>query len=894
MSAVFLKILDMGYAAGFPFVAVLLAWLLLKKAPKRMICLLWLLVAVRLVCPFSVKSIFSLIPDSAPLSETVVREIDLPSQPLPQNQGMVVMDISGHQESFKETAPEPNKYGVVDILAAVWAAGAVLMLVYSIIGYCRLKKRTDVSIPVRENIMKCDAVDTPFILGVLRPRIFLPSIMDDSEMEYVVAHERAHIKRHDHWWKPLGFLILCVYWFYPHCWYSYIQFCRDIEQACDEAVIKTMGIEDKKAYAGALLSYSMDRRQIAAYPLAFGEVGVKERIKNILNYKKPTFWVIAASVAVGIAAAVCFLTDPAETKIGEEDSAAAFPEDGLSEDGFSEGYTDEELCRMAYDYYILHSDSGDIPVHVDVDSVLEDGMVLIHLYDVVYDANGVGWTTSKEWYTVDRLTGKGYDFSYKDIDLTEVLENGNMPDNEEWLGKMIDRWAQAFVNRDGETIASLASSEVRDGLSRAELLTGVEGEYGFGMSSPWPRDADTDYTVHIYNDMGMAEIWYYAYTSDPHVFVWRETLTYAREGDAYVVTGEELVYYHDISSAAEYMEAYPMGIDATMMDYTRNGLGEALNEKAASDTDAYRDLLSPVSAAVSLLNLSADDVSISIYDGSEETGMIGLDILFLKDQYIATISMVQPYGKNGIWVPTDYQLDVMSRFLRVPWDEVEAIPEVGYYDLACYENIICIGEIPEYDIRVYGYNDEDISGRGVAIQIGDDVNYFDWFYTSSIGIMPNLYWDEDKRQLQITFHTLTGTGFSGEELVILEQYDTGTLVPYYFGYQDYPEMLSERIGYEIDSGSQRITLTDTVTGREIATVAVPEESGRITGLESGNINYFELGEPVRFFVETGFFRDGYAVAEYEGMPILEFEIEYDPSADAFVLGELMEVHPYEE
>lgn len=829
MSAIFLKILDMSYAAGWLMAAVILARLLLKKAPKRMVCLLWALAAVRLLCPFSIKSALSLIPDREPLTGNAVLEITLPAETVMQNQYPPAPVNGGHPEIGEGDMSGQAEYDVTGALSAVWAAGAVLMLGYGIIGYFSVKKRTAASIPVRENIMKCDAVDTPFILGVLRPRIFLPSAMEDYGMEYVVAHEQAHIKRHDHWWKPMGFLILCVYWFHPLCWISYVLFCRDMELACDESVVGMMDMENKKAYAKALLSYSMNRRRIAAYPLAFGEVGVKERIRNVLDYKKPAFWITAVSVLAGIAVAICFLTDP-----GRKDGEGTSPVSDVPE-----GEED------------LRAENAD-------------------------NAGADGGTKGNEGMETDAETP----------------------------GRLVDRWARAFVDRDGDAIASMASPEVRDELAGIDLLAGggTEGAYSFGLSSPWPRDTNTDFTVHFYDDIGKAEIYYYAQTSDPHVFVWRELLSYEKEGDSYIVTEEELVYYDDISSGAEYAEAYPGGIGATMIDYTWNGLGEALNDHAASSgNDKYQALLSPESAAVSLLNLSTDpkDVSISVYDGSEESGMVGLDILFLRDQYQVTVSMVQPYGGNGIWVPADYTVDVISRFMNIPWDEMEAITEIGYYDSSRYNNVICIGEIPEYDIRVYGYNDEDISGRGVAIEIAGDVNYFDWDYTSPQNILPDLYWDEDERELWMALHTFTGTGVSAEELVMLQHYDTGTLVPYYFGYHDYTELLRERIEYRFDSGSRELTLTDTATGREAASVMVPE--GEITEIECGSISYFELGETVRLFVRPGYFCDGNAIAEYDDMPVLEFELEYEwfstASGDtdiSFVLGDLVGVHEDED
>ncbi|MDO4549276.1 MAG: M56 family metallopeptidase, partial [Clostridia bacterium] len=178
-----------------------------------------------------------------------------------------------------------------------------------------IKKKVREGTLLRDKICLCDHIDTPFILGVLRPRIYLPSAMGDAQSDYVVAHENAHLKRHDHCWKPLGFLLLAIYWFNPLCWFAYALLCRDIEAACDEKVVRDWDAHDKKAYLEALLSCSVPRRVVAACPLAFAEVGVKQRVKNVLNYKKPAFWVISAAVVACVVVAVCFLTNPKSSPV---------------------------------------------------------------------------------------------------------------------------------------------------------------------------------------------------------------------------------------------------------------------------------------------------------------------------------------------------------------------------------------------------------------------------------------------------------------------------------------------------------------------------------------------------------------------------------------------------
>jgi beta-lactamase regulating signal transducer with metallopeptidase domain len=196
------------------------------------------------------------------------------------------------------------------IASIVWIAGMALLVLYGVISYVGLRRKVAEAVPLRDNLWQGQAVASPFVLGFFRPRIYLPFGMDEESIVFVVAHENEHISRRDHWIKPIGFLLLVIYWFNPLIWLAYILLCRDIELACDERVVKRMSADDKKAYSKALLTCSVDRRSIAACPLAFGEVGVKQRITNVLNYKKPTFWIIIAALVSCAVVAVCFLTNP--------------------------------------------------------------------------------------------------------------------------------------------------------------------------------------------------------------------------------------------------------------------------------------------------------------------------------------------------------------------------------------------------------------------------------------------------------------------------------------------------------------------------------------------------------------------------------------------------------
>ena len=311
MAAVFLKLLNLSISASWLVLAVLVLRLISKRSPKWMNVLLWGIVALRLMLPFSIESALSLIPSAETVSPAAVQFDPAPTI----TSGVSVIDnavnpsLSEHFSAVPTASVNPL-YVWTEIAGWVWLIGLGAMLLYALVSYLRLRRRVSVSLPIQDHIYLCDALSSPFILGVVKPHIYLPSGLDEVQRQNVLAHEQAHLARRDHWWKPLGFALLAVYWFNPVLWLAYTLLCRDIELACDERVIRTMDESAVKTYSTVLLACSMPRKAAITCPLAFGEVGVKERVRNALHYKKPAFWVVAASVAVCVVMAVCFLTDP--------------------------------------------------------------------------------------------------------------------------------------------------------------------------------------------------------------------------------------------------------------------------------------------------------------------------------------------------------------------------------------------------------------------------------------------------------------------------------------------------------------------------------------------------------------------------------------------------------
>ena len=364
MSFSFVALLNSSIAASWLVLAVILARFLLKKAPKAIHCALWALVAIRLLCPFTIESEFSLIPSAQTVSPEYLTQnaalssdpvvLDVVENPLYPEEVDLPLDAKSSRVSWADM----NWHGFI------WPAGMALMGLYVLISYLRLRKKVSVSIPIARDIRICDYIDSPFILGILRPRIYLPSNMEQETLDHVLAHEYAHLARKDHWWKPLGFFLLTVHWFNPLMWVAYILLCRDIEMACDERVIRDLDAAGKRAYSSALLECSVSRPMIAACPLAFGEVGVKERVKSVLNYRKPAFWVILIALVLCAVVAVCFLTDPLSPSLDairrqdgytilaqcDQYFGITIPDDALPEMAFSEeGHTFRDKQVIVYE-----------------------------------------------------------------------------------------------------------------------------------------------------------------------------------------------------------------------------------------------------------------------------------------------------------------------------------------------------------------------------------------------------------------------------------------------------------------------------------------------------------------------------------------------------------------
>ncbi len=365
MTSFFLTIVNMSISASWIVLAVLFLRLILKKAPKWIMVLLWGIVAIRLICPISIESVMSLIPSA----ETVSPEILLDQTP-EIHSGVTMINSVVNPVIAHSFTPDPatsaNPLQIwIPTFALIWIIGMIVMLFYAAISYWRVKRKINTAVLLEDNIFQSENVVSPFVLGFIKPNIYLPYDIKEQDTKHIIAHEKAHIRRKDHLWKPVGFLVLTLHWFNPLMWLGYALLCRDIELACDERVVKEFGSEEKADYSQALLSCSVNRRIISACPLAFGEIGVKSRVKSVLNYKKPAFWIILVAIAASILLAVCFLTNP-KSMINDELSVFLDTQiaDHHSDYNYSHGYHNDNFIAVSQKILDVEKSSGKTIVYL--------------------------------------------------------------------------------------------------------------------------------------------------------------------------------------------------------------------------------------------------------------------------------------------------------------------------------------------------------------------------------------------------------------------------------------------------------------------------------------------------------------------------------------------------
>ena len=596
LSQIFLTFLYKNMTVSVVIIAVLLARFLLRKMPKKYSYILWSIVGIRMIfnLPFATNiSVFNLFRGFAKRSSTMDTMLAGSRKTNLQRAADVLNTIGTSETSTAHASSNTaanavthtltTSQMVLGILGLLWLIVVALFVAYGIYSYvkCRMLVRTAViarditSATHKEkasaSVWECDRIPSPFVLGIIRPRIYIPFRMPKQEQAYILAHEQCHIRRLDPLWKLIAFLLLAVYWWNPLVWCAFFYLVRDMEMSCDEAVIEQFGNEIKQGYSNSLLSFAMERHPYSFAPIAFGEGDAGRRIKNVLNFKKPQTWAAILVIVLLVVVGVSCLTN------------------------------------------------GKDKISSDVTSDLKNSQI-----------------------------------QQPAVETTEALTDSDNSSTAQESLQSVDQWAQAFAARDVRTIQDMATDDAANDLKEENLL---DDNGNFGWSSPWPW-FDEESGIPAYqitqSDDTSATILYYAQVSDPHVTVWKETLQYTRKDDKIEIAHEELQMLNFIASGSEFENAYPKGIQNTPMDYQANGLGETLNEHAISangmSPDGEYNLTDPMEAAQYLLNLLRNDGKVEITADKKDKTQVELKVHFTEDDITHHITMIRPWGEDGIWV----------------------------------------------------------------------------------------------------------------------------------------------------------------------------------------------------------------------------------------------------
>ena len=475
MTNLFLTLFNKSLLACFLILAVMLLRLAFRKAPKALFPILWAFVGLRLVLPFLPESRLSLIPSPEVLSYETVRYSAHPTV----HTGIHAVNSAVNPTLGKvfETPVGGSVsplYVLASILGVIWLAGVFGMLFYALFRYFHLKNRLKTAVLFRDNLYRSESVTSPFVLGFIKPRIYLPFTLAETDLDVVVAHEKAHIARGDVFWKPLGYLFLCVYWFNPLVWLAYILFCRDLEFACDERVIGQLAERERAAYSEALLAASVKKSRIAACPLAFGEGNVKERIKRVLSYKKPAFWVILIAVLACAALAVCFLTDPVGFTVKNPAVGEYIPgAEGM------QGNVDT-------DYFTSVSPDFAIGAGADGKAVFKNPKAAFETFRSLYENE---LAALRKEFGLPAFSQKTY-ASYKIYGWQYTGTDGK---RFRFVSAFLDIYENSFINprRDGSLSSpTVADSALIDGISVGDVFVTDKCLYMSPLSSTWAGKND--------------------------------------------------------------------------------------------------------------------------------------------------------------------------------------------------------------------------------------------------------------------------------------------------------------------------------------------------------------------------------------------------------------------
>ena len=518
MTTIFTLVLNMSLTASYCIAVVILLRLLLKRQPKILSYLLWSVVLFRLLCPVSLSSDYSLLRMDLPRMNTnVVLQAEFTEQHMKENDFGTIAHDDWTQNTDDHNAPIETLPAAVEktetpsrarifltVGVWIWFAGALLMVAYGVMSAYRLKLFLQKAVRAEGNVYEAEGISSPFVLGIIHSRIYLPTGLPAEERRYVLEHERVHVARKDYLVKILAWFARCIHWFNPFVWLFFVLMESDMEMSCDEAVLRRLGMEVKQDYSRALLALSCDKGKIRNCSPAFGEGRVKDRIRNVLAYRKRTFATVAVIAVVLIVIVIGLALDPSGRKLSDEEA--------------------------------------------------------------------------------EELLGFGERFQF------------------------VTDYANAWCNRDGETLVGFYIDEAT-AFEHIPMLEQTEDGYTFGISSPWPDESQRRITSEDGKDDVKAEIWYYAWTSDPHVSVWKEEITFIMTDEGYRVTDSSLTYFDSITSEEQYMDAYWGEGGYHFTDYEERGFVEAINyqteyDSANGESDRNAVYRSPETAAEYIMNLT--------------------------------------------------------------------------------------------------------------------------------------------------------------------------------------------------------------------------------------------------------------------------------------------------
>lgn len=490
MGEIFLKLLNMSITASWLILVVVCIRCLFRKIPKWTMCLLWGVVAIRLIFPFSVESIFSLQPSAEPIKTSTMIEGEIvPYVPsIDSSLGLVenmVNPLLAETFAYQETNSVAPLQIVTAIAGNLWLFGMIVLFIFAAISVVRLQLSVREAVCYKGKIYICDDVKTPFILGVIKPSIYLPSSLKEDEIAYIIAHEKAHLRRKDYLWKPLGYLLLCVYWFNPLCWIAYIMLCKDIEMACDENVIQDMSFGDKKAYSRVLLSCASQRCSVLSCPLAFGEVGVKERVKSVLYYKRPTFWITVTAIVVCAVVSVCFLTNPQKEYRIRITIPAGSTEEIIYQEQFC--FSDEEVSPTGNKIIIsLGEGIGDTEVVLKPIEVKEE-----NAYEPTYITPGMPVEMDVEKGAWFKIGVNMQNPTTEDIDVYVNVRNVEVRIASEDSGNLQNLEQEHTEESELQNLGpDMNSEDMQSELARVVSSVGLEKAYPWNNTVDFKSDAD--------------------------------------------------------------------------------------------------------------------------------------------------------------------------------------------------------------------------------------------------------------------------------------------------------------------------------------------------------------------------------------------------------------------